>query len=325
MRVLALLVAATLLISGCGEPRSTPHTVAVLLADDVRLPKVDGLRAGLAALGFSEDSVRIEVFSARGDRQGLAAAAKEAVQSRPEILVAGGGVEAVVLKELGHGETPLVLMGVASTVRSGLIDSFVRPGRPVTGLDNQHAELSAKRLELLVKLLPATRRVLVLYDQLVIPGRHALELTQEAAVRLGVTLHPLAVETAEQALSAVREIRPGQHDAALLLPAYVLEIATADLAPEWERLRLPVIGPLEAGSGGETGVLAAYGVSLQDQGYQSARFVAKLLQGQRAGRIPVETPDHPELVVDLGVAERFGLSLDPVGLAFARTVGGGGP
>lgn len=72
-------------------------------------------------------------------------------------------------------------------------------------------------------------------------------------------------------------------------------------------------------------MLAAYGVSLRDQGYQSARFVVKLFQGQRAGMIPVETPDHPELAVDLGVAQRFGLTLDPVGLAFARTVGGGGP
>lgn len=320
---IALLLAA-LLLGGCGlQVAAEPVVIAVLLSDDVRQPKVDGLRQGLALLGYDENRVQIQVYSARGNREELRVRAEEALRSGPVLAIAGGFAEAVVLRAVVPLEVPVVLMGVASTVRSGLIESFARPGGSMTGLDNQHAELSAKRLELLIKLLPEVRRVLVMYDPLVIPGRHALEVTAAAAGRLGVTLTELPVETPEQALQAVRAIEPGQYDAALFLPAFVLEMGAAQLAPEWERLRLPVMGPLEAEAG--AGLFAAYGVSMRDQGFQSARFVAMILRGQKPGIIPVETPDNPRLVVDLGVTRRLGLTLSPVGMAFAHTVGGERP
>jgi len=312
-----------LTVSGCTAGRPAPPLVAVLLADDVRQPKVDGLRQGLQELGYPE--VRVEVYSAKGRREELSALATRLMQSRPAVAVAGGGVEAVALKAeaAADGAPPVVMLGVASTVRTGLVASLIRPGGRLTGVDNQHAELSAKRLELLHKLLPDVRRVLLIYDPSVIPGQHALAVTEDAAVRLGLTVGVLAAETQQQALDGLQRLTPDEYDAALLLPAAVLESAGRQLAGEFERLRLPVMGPLDLR--GEGGLLAAYGTSMEDQGRQSARFVVKLLQGQNPANVPVETPDHPELVVDLRVATRLGVALSPVGLAFARTVGGEGP
>lgn len=311
-----LLAACT----GAGRQTETP-VVAVLLSDTVRQPKVDGLKAGLAALGYSH--VQVEVYSAGGDKAALPLLAARMLAARPAVLVAGGGVEAVALHEAAHASgMPVVLMGVASTVRTGLVDALVRPGDHMTGVDNQHAELSAKRLELLIKLVPTVRRVLLVYDPTVIPGRHALEVTREAADRLGVTVQTLEAENQEAALAGLQALQPGDFDAAVLLPAAVLESAARPLAAEFERLRLPVAGPLDLE--GESGLLAAYGVDMESQGRQSAPFVVKILQGQSPAAIPVETPDNPELVVDLRVARRLGLTLSPVGLAFARTIGAEG-
>lgn len=307
------------LLLGCARPGPGIPTIAVLLTDDVRMPKVEGLRAGLAALGYPEGSLTIEIYSAKGDRAALPLLAARALATRPAVIVAGGGIEAVTLKQSGQTQVPVVMMGVASTVRSGLIDSFAHPGSMMTGLDNQHAELSAKRLELLIKLLPDAKRILLLYDPLVTPGPHALEVTEEAARRLKVTVKPLTAESAEQALEALRQIEPGRYDAALLLPAFVLESGARQITAEMERLGLPVMGPLDLE--GEAGLLAAYGVSFQEQGVQAARFVVKILQGERPALIPVETPDNPELVVDLEVARRLGVELSPVGMAFAHTRG----
>lgn len=319
-RILALILGMALL-AGCARTGPEPPLVAVLLADDVRLPKVDGLRLGLQALGYGH--VRVEVYSAKGRRVDLPALASRLLQTGPAVAVAGGGVEAVALKEAAAGKTPVLLMGVASTVKTGLVESLARPGANLTGVDNQHAELSAKRLELLHMLLPGARRVLLVYDPTVIPGRHALEVTEPVAGRLGLTVGRLTAETPAQALAGLRALKPGDYDGALLLPAAVLESAGRQLAAEFERLRLPVMGPLDLS--GEGGLLAAYGSSMEDQGRQSARFVVKLLQGQSPAAIPVETPDTPELVVDMRVARRLGLTLSPTGLAFARTLGGGTP
>jgi putative tryptophan/tyrosine transport system substrate-binding protein len=307
------LVLMVLLLGGCAGRPAAPR-IAVLISDDVRIHKAEGLRAGLADLGYG--NAQVTVISAGGDRGALPEKAREALAAHPDVVVAGGGVEAVSLKAEAPPTVPVVMMGVASTVRTGLVRSLVSPGGNLTGLDNQHAELSAKRLELLTKLLPEVRRVLLLYDPQVVPGVHALETTEAAAVQLGVAVETLAVTSLDALLDDLRALRPGQFDAALLLPGYVLESGARQVTAELERLRIPAMGPLDLE--GEGGLLAAYGVSMWDQGVQSARFVVKVLRGEDPARIPVETPDNPVLVVDMRVAERMGLTLSPVGMAFAR-------
>lgn len=313
MRRCLAFVLLMLLLSGCARGPDAP-SVAVLLSDDVRIHKVEGLKAGLAELGYG--NARVTVFSAGGDRTALPAKARELLATHPDVAVAGGGIEAVSLKAEADPAVPIIMMGVASTVRTGLVESLVRPGGNLTGLDNQHAELSAKRLELLTKLLPDTKRVLLLYDQQVVPGVHALEVTSAAAQRLGLAIEPVVVTSLDALLAHLRTLSPGQFDAALLLPGYVLESGARQVTAELGRLGIPTMGPMDLE--GEGGLLAAYGVSMWDQGVQSARFVVKVLRGEKPAGIPVETPDNPVLVVDSRVAERMGLTLSPVGLAFAR-------
>lgn len=313
-RVIPLML-LLLLVGGCATGPKVPR-IAVLISDDVRLHKAEGLQAGLEELGYG--NAEVTVFSAGGDRTALPAKAREALATHPDVVVAGGGVEAVSLKAEADPSVPVVMMGVASTVRTGLVESLVRPGGNLTGLDNQHAELSAKRLELLTKLLPQTEKVLLLYDRQVVPGVHALEITESAAKRMGIVVEPLVVTSMDALLQELHLLRPGQFDAALLLPGYVLESGARQVTAELERLRIPAMGPLDLE--GEGGLLAAYGVSMWDQGVQSARFVVKVLRGEKPARIPVETPDNPVLVVDPRVAERMGITLSPVGMAFASTI-----
>lgn len=309
------LVILLLLLGGCAGGSAAPR-IAVLISDDVRIHKAEGLQAGLAELGYA--NAQVTVFSAGGDRSALPEKAREALASHPDVVVAGGGVEAISLKAEASPNVPVVMMGVASTVRAGLVESLVSPGCNLTGLDNQHAELSAKRLELLTKLLPSTRKVLLLYDPQVVPGVHALEVTVDAARRLGISVEPLTVSSLDKLLAELRMLRPGEFDAALLLPGYVLESGARQVTAELERLRIPAMGPLDLE--GEGGLLAAYGVAMRDQGVQSARFVVKVLHGEKPANIPVETPDNPVLLVDTRVAERMGLALSPVGMAFARVI-----
>lgn len=319
-RIPILLLLALSLLTACSRSLPVKPVVAVLLSDDVRLAKVDGLRAGLAGFGYGPEALEIRVFSAKGDRTVLNDLAEKALASHPALLVAGGGVEALALKESTARQKtppPIVLMGVASTVRTGLVASLMHPGGNITGLDNQHAELSGKRLELLTKLLPGISRVLLLYDPLVEPSLHALEVTTGAATQLNLRVGTLPASSRDEVTAGLARLQPGQYDAALLLPGYVLEEG-AQFAPQFLRLHLPVMGLLDME--GKGGLLAAYGVTFRDQGMQSAHFVAKLLQGAKPAAIPVETPDNPTLMVDLRVARQFGITPSPVGMALANTV-----
>ncbi len=315
--VAALLALAPL--AGCARREPEPAAIAVLLADDVRLEKVEGLKEGLAELGYPPERVAITVYSAGGDRSRLPALAAEAIAARPDVLVAGGGIEADTLHKSDNPGIPVVMAGVASPVRWGWIDSYARPGGLLTGLDNQHAELAGKRLELLTKLLPDVERVLVLYDPQVIPGIHALEVAEEAAGLLGVSLGVVEARSLAGALAGLGRIEPGEYDAALFLPAFVLESGAGAITAELERLGLPAMGALDLGA--EAGLMAAYGNSNRAQGRQAARFVVKVLNGADPATLPIESIDNPELVVNLDVANRLGLTLKPEGMAFAHVRG----
>lgn len=232
-----LLFLALSLLTACSRSLPVKPVVAVLLSDDVRLAKVDGLRAGLAGFGYGPEALEIQVFSAKGDGTALNDLAENALASHPAVFVAGGGIEALALKEsTARRKTPppIVLMGVASTIRTGLVTSLMHPGGNITGLDNQHAELSGKRLELLTKLLPGISRVLLLYDPLVEPSLHGLEVTTIAATQLNLHVGTLPASSRDAVTAGLARLQPGQYDAALLLPGYVLEEG-AQFAPQFLR------------------------------------------------------------------------------------------
>lgn len=123
----------------------------------------------------------------------------------------------------------------------------------------------------------------------------------------------LRVDDLEPALAV---IPPGRHDGILVLPSHVLEEGAPIIGAASRRLGIPAMGLYRQDL--EAGFLAIYGSSFYQQGYQTARLVVKVLAGEPPGEIPLETPDVPELVVNLTVARDLGLTLNPVGLAFAR-------
>lgn len=320
--ILPVLTLSLTLLSTLRPAEKTLPVVAVLLSDDVRQPKVEGLRAGLADLGYRDgENVRITVVSAKGNRKDLPAAAAELLRLKPAVAVAAGSIEALALQAAGQSQVPIVMMGLASSVESGLVASTRHPGGNITGVDNGHAELAAKRLELLTTLLPQTKRVIALYDPLVVPSRHGLRVAQDAGVRLGLTLIPVAVASRQELLVQLAALQPKAADAILLLSTGIIEASGREIHEASLRTGIPVMGVNE--NDVDAGVFAAYGSSYQTQGRQAARFVAKLLQGQKAGDLPVETPDSPELVVNLAIARRLGLHPSPVGLAFARVIDAG--
>jgi putative ABC transport system substrate-binding protein len=58
------------------------------------------------------------------------------------------------------------------------------------------------------------------------------------------------------------------------------------------------------------GILASYGASLSDQGYQSARFVSLILKGNRPSDLPVELPDSIRFNVNKNQIQSLGLPVN---------------
>ena len=78
----------------------------------------------------------------------LPALAAELVRLQPDVIIAGGGLPAVALKQ-ATATIPIVMAASVDPVGQGLVLSLARPGGNVTGLSLQSTETIGKRLELL--------------------------------------------------------------------------------------------------------------------------------------------------------------------------------
>jgi len=165
--------------------------------------------------------------------------------------------------------------------------------------------LVGKRLELLRLALPALSRVGLVANPddpsdaptiaALPPAARALGLTvQVFEVRDLTKLDALSVEVVRAAVHALF-IAPG--------PTFFSPEITAMVA----RQRLPAIYGFR--NFVEMGGLMSYGPNLPDIYRQSARIIAKILQGERPADLPIELPTRYELIVNLKAAKALDLTI----------------
>jgi putative ABC transport system substrate-binding protein len=90
--------------------------------------------------------------------------AADLVSRRVDVIAATGGPVTALAAKNATSMIPIVFTAVSDPVQYGLVASFSRPGGNVTGSGGLVAELDAKRLELMVELLPGGGKLGVLIN-----------------------------------------------------------------------------------------------------------------------------------------------------------------
>src|SRR6516164_4273865 len=117
-------------------------------------------RLGLGDLGYIEDkNVAIEYRWAHGRNDRLATLVAELVSRQVSIIVVLESTNGALAAKAATKTIPIVFMQGADPVRIGLVDSLNRPGGNLTGTGLLSAETAAKRLELLLQLVPKTTSI----------------------------------------------------------------------------------------------------------------------------------------------------------------------
>src|SRR5207302_4845598 len=107
---------------------------------------------------------------------------------------------------------PIVMVGATDVVETGLVASLARPGKNITGLAINAAEIAAKRVQLLQEAVPRLSRVAVLWNSTIPSMTLGFQMIEHAAPKLGVTLQSVRVTSSdefEQAFAALAQARPG--------------------------------------------------------------------------------------------------------------------
>jgi putative ABC transport system substrate-binding protein len=277
-----------------------------------------GFLQGMRELGYVEGRDFVLAAAASLNRDDVAQAAREFVQSNIDLILAVTQSDVVQAAQRATSTIPIVFVIAGDPVAAGVVASFSRPGGNATGLTSLNALADAKRLELLKEAVPTLRRAALLTNPADPATSQIVEAVEDAARRLGVQLDVLDVaslDRLEDALTAAAKAG----DTAIAIAGSPAFFPQQSRIARWAtQVRLPVMSPYRELP--VAGGLLSYGVSVREMFRRSAAFVDRILMGEKPADLPVEQPTKFELIINLKAAGALGLAIPPLLVARADEV-----
>lgn len=280
--------------------------------------RIAAFRRRLERLGWSESkTVHVKVHWGAADIDRMRGMAREIALARPDVVLATSG-RGLRLLQSETKDLPIVLVGSADPVQSGLVSSLARPSGNVTGFASVDASFAGKWLEILKEIAPKAKIVgfIISPDN---PAAPAFQSSlQTAATKLGVQLKSEPVRDANDIGRALTSLS-GEPSPGLVLPLdATLSVHQPLLAQLTSQLRLPTLSgyvPFTSQGG-----LISYGVDYLDLYERAATYVHRVLNGESPADLPVQSPTKYKLAVNLKTAQVMGLTVPATLLARADEV-----
>jgi len=278
-------------------------------------------RQGLAEAGYvPRQNVAFQFRRADNNPSLLPRLAADLVERKVAVIVTSGSPYAAVAAKAATSTIPIVFFIGDDPVKYGLVASLNRPGSNATGVSFLSTELSGKRLNLLVELVPQATRVGYLSASSDSPIFERLKNEMLAAGRaLGREIiigevrrldfeAPFAAFLEREARAVIvgdftffRDPRNR---------AKILEVATRHKIPAIYPDR---VYPLNGG-------LMSYGSSGTELNRQAGIYIGRIMKGENPANLPVVQPTKFELVINLKTAKALGLNIPRVLLPLADEV-----
>jgi putative ABC transport system substrate-binding protein len=273
---------------------------------------------GLKDTGFIEgNNINIEWRWAEGQYNRLPSLAGDLVSRGVAVIVAFDAPASSAAKAATK-TIPIVFMTGADPIKTGLVDSFSRPGGNLTGIFVLLSILGPKRLELLRELLPSTNTIALLVNPSN-PNVVDAPETEAAANAIGRRLEVLNASTERDLEAAFTTMVKRQAGALIVMPDPLFFLSRAQLIALAVRYAVPTIYPTRDFT--EIGGLMSYGINLSlDLPQQAGTYTGKILRGAKPADLPVQQSIRLELVINLKTAKALGLTIPPTLLARADVV-----
>jgi putative ABC transport system substrate-binding protein len=276
------------------SPTPQPENEAVFWREMRRLGHVQG------------KNIAVEYRSAQGSSERLPRLAAELAGLKVDVIVAAGTQAALAAKK-ATATIPVVMVGVADPVGSGLVASLAHPGGNVTGASTVTADVVGKQLEVLHELLPGVSRVAVLSN----PGNPAFAQqwreAKAAAAKLGIVLQLIEARAPPDLDRALVAAAKQRAEALLVLPDPMFVAQARRIADLATSRRLPVVSGV--GAFADAGALATRSPDHAGAYRRAAGYVDRILKGAKPADLPVEQPVKFELVINAGAARTLGVAI----------------
>ena len=287
------------------------------LPRDEKSPEGVTLVRVLAERGYAlGKNLTFDARGAKGQISELPRLLEEMKAANIDVIVTVGYRAALSAKASG---IPVVIaFGSGDPVATGLVDSLARPGGTITGISDDAATISTKRLSLLKQMLPNMRRVAMLWnrDDLGMSLRYGA--SAKAAEVLGVGVQALGVREPDD-FDGVFEAMDREPPDAILMVSDVLTVLNRKRVFDYAAAkRIPAI--YEEQQFVRDGGLMSYGADPKESFERAGDFVSQIFKGKRPADIPFEQPTRYPFVVNLKTAKAIGLEMPPTLVALADEV-----
>jgi putative ABC transport system substrate-binding protein len=272
---------------------------------------------GLKECGYDVGrNLRFSAFGARGHLSEIPRLIEQMKANSVDVIVTIGYPMALAAKE---SQIPVVIAsGGGDPVATGLVKSLAHPGGTVTGISDDAATISTKRLSLLKQLLPNMKRVAMLWnrDDLGMTLRYGA--SAKAAQVLGVLVQELGVREPDD-FNGVFEKMDSEPPDAILMVSDVLTVLNRKRVIDFAAAkRIPAI--YEDEQFVRDGGLMSYGADANESFERAADLVSRIFKGSPPSDIPFERPTRFEFVVNLTSAKSIGLEMPAPLVALADSV-----
>jgi putative ABC transport system substrate-binding protein len=272
----------------------------------------------LQKLGWTEGrDFRTDIRAGAGNLATTRKYAAELVALAPDVIVVSGATPVASLLEATH-TVPIVFTVVVDPMGAGFVNKLSRPGGNATGFMMFDYSLSGKWVELLKQVAPAVTQVAVLRDTSSSAGVGQFAVIQAFARPLGLEVSTINAGDPREMDRAVTEFARDPNGG-LIVTASPSTVVHRDLIMALAaRHKLPAVyfDRTPVADGG----LISYGPDLIAPFRQAAKYVDRILKGEKPANLPVQAPNKYELVINLKTAKALGLAIPPAVLTRADEV-----
>lgn len=265
---------------------------------------------GLEDLGYVEGrNISVVMRFAAGRPEQLPGLIDELIQRKVDVLVVGATIGAKAAKR-ATTTIPIVFAGSSDPVAGEIVTNLARPGGNITGFSLAYGGgFAGKWLELLQQVNPNVSHFAVLWSSSNVAARQFVAEIEAAARILRVRVDAHHAANLSELDAALVTIGNSGAKGLIVTPSPFAATNQARLLKFAESRKLPAIYFVEDFV--EAGGLMSYGPSITDTYRRAASYVDKILEGAKAGDLPVEQPTKFGLAINLNTARALGLDIPP--------------
>ena len=282
--------------------------LALAEADPEAQSRIQAFRFGLRDLDWLEGrNIHIDYRYSTGDPVQIKEQAKELVSLAPDVIVGNGTPVLIALRQVTTS-IPIVFSIVNDPMGQGFVSSMSRPGANITGFSFIDFPIIGKWVGLLKDVSPNLSRFALMFNPDTSPYYDVYLRSLERLPRpIGVEISAAPVRNdteIEQIIAGLgRETGSGLIAASDLFIINHREAVLRSVATHG----VPNLSPYRQFV--REGGLMSYGPDTADIFRRAASYVDRILRGEKAADLPVQSPIRFELAINMTAAKALGLTI----------------